>query len=106
MWPWDWWLPRIDPLAQTFCSLSNRIVSAVGVRFSKKDTTLPVTVQIRGVTTGLPNNQVFVEKVIAPSEITLTGETKITFANPFYAEAGTKVTLWSFSRTATTTRCA
>ncbi|MCB2141323.1 DUF4815 domain-containing protein [bacterium] len=87
VWGWDWWLWQIDPLAQTFSFDENRVVSAVGVRFTAKDASLPVTVQIRGVTTGLPNSQVFCERVVAPSEINLSGETKVTFANPFYAEA-------------------
>ncbi len=78
---------RVDPLAQTFSFDRNRVVSAIGLQFSQKDATLPVTVQIRGVTTGLPNNQVFAEKALAPSEVTLYSETKITFSNPFYAEA-------------------
>ena len=87
VWGWDWWLWQIDPLAQTFSFDENRVVSAVGVRFTQKDASLPVTVQIRGVTTGLPNSQIFAEQVVAPSEINLSGETKIAFANPFYAEA-------------------
>jgi hypothetical protein len=78
-----------DPLAQTFSFTANRVISAVGLQFTRRDTRLPVTVQIRGVTTGLPNNAVYAEKVVAPKEINLIGETKVTFANPFHAEANT-----------------
>jgi hypothetical protein len=78
-----------DPLAQTFSFTSNRIVSAVGLYFTRRDTRTPLTVQIRGVTTGLPNNVVYAEKVVAPKEINLIGETKVIFANPFHAEANT-----------------
>lgn len=81
-------VPR-DPLAQTFSFEQNQVVSAVGVQFSAKDSSIPVTVQIRGVTTGLPNGVVLAEKVLAPSEISTSGETKVTFDDPFYAEGGT-----------------
>lgn len=77
---------RIDPLAQTFSFERNRVVSAVGVQFTAKDPSMPVTVQIRGVTTSLPNSTVLAEKVVSPSEITLGTETKIALDNPFYAE--------------------
>jgi len=68
---------------------SNTAQSAVGIQFTERDASIPVTVQIRGVTTGLPNDTIFAEKVIAPSEINLGGETKISFDDPFYAEANT-----------------
>ncbi|HUT54420.1 MAG TPA: DUF4815 domain-containing protein [bacterium] len=80
---------RRDPLAQTFSFSENRIVSAVGVYFTQKDATVPVTIQIRGVTTGLPNEIVLAEKVVAPGEVVLNAETKIAFADPFYAPANT-----------------
>ncbi|HUT54336.1 MAG TPA: hypothetical protein VM658_13185 [bacterium] len=76
-------------MAQTFSFTENRIVSAVGVYFTQKDATIPVTIQIRGVTTGLPNEVVLAEKVVAPGEVVLNAETKIAFADPFYAQANT-----------------
>ena len=89
VWRWRWLWRRRDPLAQTFSFTQNRVVSAVGVEFTAKDASIPVTVQIRGVTTGLPNEVVLAEKVVAPDEIALDGETKITFDDPFYAQANT-----------------
>ena len=80
---------RSDPLAQTFSFTQNRVISAMGLQFTQRDPSIPVTVQIRGVTTGLPNDTVLAEKVIAPSEIDLGAETKVVFDNPFYAEADT-----------------
>lgn len=80
---------RRDPLAQTFSFTQNRVISAVGLQFTQRDPSIPVTVQIRGVTTGLPNDTVLAEKVIAPSEIDLGAETKVVFDDPFYAEANT-----------------
>ncbi len=78
---------RRDPLAQTFSFAQNRVISAVGVYFTQKEAAIPVTIQIRGVTTGLPNEVVLAEKVVSPAEITLNAETKIEFDDPFYAEA-------------------
>lgn len=89
VWRWRWRTRRRDPLAQTFSFTQNRVISAVGVQFTQKDASIPVTVQIRGVTTGLPNEVVLAEKVISPAEINLGTETKITFDDPFYAEANT-----------------
>ena len=89
VWRWRWLWRRRDPLAQTFSFTRNRVVSAVGVEFTAKDASIPVTVQIRGVTTGLPNEVVLAEKVVAPDEIALDGETKIAFDDPFYAQANT-----------------
>ena len=78
-----------DPLAQTFSFPVSRIVSKVGVFFTQKDAALPVTIQIRGVTTGLPNHLVLAETVLAPNEVSLTGETQVSFDDPFYAQANT-----------------
>ena len=89
VWRWRWRWRRRDPLAQTFSFTQNRVVSAVGVQFTQKDAAIPVTVQIRGVTTGLPNEVVLAEKVVSPDEINLDGETRVTFDDPFYAEANT-----------------
>lgn len=89
VWRWQLRNRRRDPLAQTFSFTENRIISAVGVWFTQKDATVPVTVQIRGVTTGLPNEVVLAEKVVAPGEVNLNAETKIVFADPFYAQADT-----------------
>ena len=89
VWNWRWMTRRMDPLAQTFSFGENRVVSAVGLHFTQKDAAVPVTVQIRGVTTGLPNEVILAEKVVAPAEITLGSETKVAFDNPFYAEANT-----------------
>ena len=81
-------VPR-DPLAQTFSFTRNQVISSIGLQFTARDPSIPVTVQIRGVTTGLPNGVVFAEKVLAPNEISLSGETRIRFDDPFYAEANT-----------------
>lgn len=80
-------LARRDPLAQTFSFTQNRVISAIGLYFTRKDAAVPVTIQIRGVTTGLPNETVLAEKVVAASEINLNAETKVVFNDPFYVPA-------------------
>lgn len=81
-------VPR-DPQAQTFSFTQNQVVSSIGLHFTARAPSIPVTVQIRGVTTGLPNGMVFAEKVLAPGEINLSGETRIRFDDPFCAGAST-----------------
>lgn len=86
-------LNRKDPIAQTFSFNQNRVISAIGLQFTQKDPQIPVTIQIRGVTTGLPNDMVLAEKVIIPSDITIGSETKVIFNDPFYADANTSYAL-------------
>jgi hypothetical protein len=74
-------VPR-DPLAQTFSFTQNQVISSIGLQFTARDPSIPVTVQIRGVTTGLPNGVMFAEKVLAPNEINLSGETKHSLRRP------------------------
>ncbi|HOV72711.1 MAG TPA: DUF4815 domain-containing protein [Candidatus Hydrogenedentes bacterium] len=92
-WDWVWWWRQtrrpVDPLAQTFNFTQNRVVSAVGLFFTTKDAEKPVTVQIRGVTTGFPNAVVYAETTLAPDEVNLNAETKVVFPNPVYIEADT-----------------
>ena len=75
------------PLAQAFVHPETCVVSAVGIHFIKKDSVLPVTVQIRRLAGGLPGEVVLAEKVLAPTEIQLNVETKVVFDDPFRAEA-------------------
>ena len=92
-WEWVWWrrpsLRPVDPLAQTFSFPKNRVLSAVGLFFAGKDAEKPVTVQVRGVTTGFPNSTVYAETTLAPDEVNLDAETKAVFPNPVYTEADT-----------------
>lgn len=89
VWGWWWGRSRWDPLAQTFSFTENRVISGIGLFFTKKDASIPVTVQIRGVTTGLPNDVIYAQQVISPDEVNLNTETKVTFANPMSADANT-----------------
>ncbi len=47
----------------------------------------------RAARTGLPNGTVFSETSIVPGTITCNNETRITFDDPFYAEAGQRYAL-------------
>ena len=50
-------------LAQTFSFPKDRIVSGFGLQFTQKDDVIPITIQIRGVTNGLPSDVVIAEVV-------------------------------------------
>ncbi len=69
--------------------IQNQVISAVGLRFTQRDPGISVKVQILGLTTGLPNDTVLAEKVIAHPRSTWGAETKVVFDEPFYAEADT-----------------
>ena len=68
--------------------LSGAHICIIVIYFAEKDGNLPVTVQIREVTTGLPNNNVLAEQVIAPQNISLEDVTKVNFPNPIHLQAG------------------
>jgi len=93
LWKIRTWPTRVDPLAQTFRFERNQVVTAIGLFFTEKDFSLPVSIQVRGVTNGLPNGTVFAEKSIAPEDIVVDDETRIDFDDPFYAEAGQRYAL-------------
>jgi hypothetical protein len=80
---------KFEPLAQTFRFEVDRVLSAIGLFFGQKDPTLPITVQIRGVTAGVPNETVLAQRTLSPGEVVLGAETKVTFDNPFHADANT-----------------
>ena len=84
---------RIDPLAQTFSFTESKTISAVGLYFTTKSTTVPMVVQVRGVTMGMPNNVIYAEKQVVPTDITLNAETKVTFDNPILCEANVSYAL-------------
>jgi hypothetical protein len=91
----------LDPLSQTF--FVDESVNPKGVflqdlclYFAKKDSTLPVTVQIRPTRNGYPHPSAIVpfsEKVVYPDSITVDAEspsakTTVTFDSPVFLEPG------------------
>lgn len=81
-----------DPLAQSFQVQENRILSGAGLYFNSKDEVAPIIVQLRGMSDGgQPNNVIYAEKVLQPSEIKVsefgTEETVVTFDDPVMAKA-------------------
>lgn len=83
-----------DPLAQSFGFETDRIITSVGLYFADKDTTNPITIQIRSMENGLPGTIVYSEKVIYPNEILRSTdsskETKITLDDPVFCKANTQ----------------
>jgi hypothetical protein len=82
---------RVDPLAQTFILDNGRHIGGVDIQFEAIGTT-PVRVQIREVTTGMPNQVVLAEGQIAATDVTLTGTTRITW-EPVWLEGGREYAL-------------
>ena len=82
----------IDPLAQSFYieSDSGVFATSVDVFFSAKDTTLPVTIQLRPMVLGKPSSEVipFGEVVLEPGQVNTSDDasvaTKVTFPSPVY----------------------
>lgn len=64
-----------DPLAETFAVESGiKWISYVKLRFQSKDTTLPVTVEIRETLNGYPTMKVLQSKTLYPSDITVSDD--------------------------------
>lgn len=89
-----------DPLSQTFfvdkkTNPNGIFVNSVSLYFAEKDSTLPVTVQIRPTVSGYPSPSVVVpfSTVVLPasaitSSTSLPSETKFIFSSPVYLEPG------------------
>lgn len=84
----------VDPLAQSFQFLENRIISSVGLYFATKGgASSNVTVQIRGMgDQGFPTKTIYAEKVLNSSEVKVSSnasaETKVYFDDPVMVESG------------------
>ena len=103
----DLWLPEIwddweirggwsDPLAQSFLieSSGGMFMSSVDVYFAKKDTTMPVSVEIRTMHNGYPANVVvpFSRVTKNPADVNISTDgssaTTFTFESPVYLDDG------------------
>ncbi|MUT65326.1 hypothetical protein [Paenibacillus sp. NEAU-GSW1] len=95
-WQVPWW-NQIDPLAQTFLLLEERLVTSIELFFETKDVdhaagtpaeylAKPVTVQLRNVVNGYPGTTVLASKVVEAKSIQISAKgnlpTKFTFADP------------------------
>ena len=82
----------LDPLAQSFYveSESGIFVTSVDLYFYRKDSELPITIQLRPMNLGLPAKEVypFSEIVLEPSQIQTSEDasvaTRVTFDSPVY----------------------
>jgi hypothetical protein len=75
-----------DPIAQSFLvEYDNTYVSAVGLYFKSKHSTLGITVELRDMVNGNPGNHVFATKKLASGSVNVsdtgTAETVFTFEN-------------------------
>ena len=87
-----WW----DPLAQSFMPQAEggEYITKIDTFFQGKDSTLPVTIQIREMYNGYPTTKVlpFATKTLEPSEVSISEDasvaTTITFDEPVYVKDG------------------
>ena len=87
-----------DPLAESFEIVEDNgvFVTAIDVFFQSKDSSIPVTCQIRTMQTGLPTNTIvpFGEVVYEPSQVNLSEDgtvaTKFVFPSPVYLSGKTE----------------
>ena len=83
-----------DPLAESFEVVEENgvFVSSCDIFFQTKDNSIPVTLQIRTMQTGLPTNTIlpFAEVVYEPSQINVSADgsvaTRFVFPSPVYLE--------------------
>jgi hypothetical protein len=83
----------VDPLAQTFTlpeTIGNVQLAAIDLIFTNKGSGR-IVAQIRGVSNGVPNQEVLAQTYVDPADIILTGNpTRIRFDAPVYLNAGTE----------------
>ena len=85
-----------DPLAQSFMPQASggEYITKIDTFFQGKDSTLPVTIQIREMYNGYPTTKVlpFATKTLEPSEVSISEDasvaTTITFDEPVYVKDG------------------
>ena len=102
---------RIDPIAQTFSIAKDdtgsegRFITSVDVFFGAKDSSVPVTMEIRNVVNGYPGPKLLpfgrVIKPAADLNVDSTGATATTFTfpSPVYVETETEYTIVLISYT-------
>lgn len=80
----------VDPLAQSFGFVTDRLLTSVGLFFATKDDNNTVTIQIRKMVNGTPSTEVLAEKVLQPRDVKVsehgTLETKVVFDDLCYLE--------------------
>lgn len=86
-----------DPIAQSFMvatKIGGEYIEGVEVFFSTKSRDIPVTLEIREMSNGLPSNTVITRKTLPPSQVSVSANsstaTKFKFDYPVYLQAGTE----------------
>lgn len=82
-----------DPLAQSFVFNQDRVVTSFDLYFASKSNTDNVIVQVRGMSEGgFPNQTVYAERVLTPSEIKISNDasvpTRVHLDDPLMCRAG------------------
>ena len=85
-----------DPLAQSFLvnTTGGIFITSVELYFAAKDTSLPISVQLRHMDNGMPTQHIlpFGEKTLAPASVNTSTDasssTKFSFPSPVFLESG------------------
>ena len=75
----------VDPLAQTFLidNPSGAFITSMDIFFKSKDLSIPITLQIRGVTNGYPSNEILAFGEVVKDAVNVTTSTDATAATNF-----------------------
>lgn len=83
-----------DPLAQSFVPTTYYNMTSVGLYFASKSSTENVTVQMRGMSSGFPNETIYGKQILTPDQVKVSAdgsaETKITFDDMIRLDANTQ----------------
>lgn len=87
---------RVDPLAQTFSFVENRLLDSVSLYFKKKGSE-SILVQVRSVVNGYPGPEILSQVVVRSSEVSTSDDastaTNIRLNSPLYCKANTSYAL-------------
>jgi hypothetical protein len=89
----------IDPIAQTFMmpSKGGSFATRINIYFATKSSTIPVTLELRTASSGLPSSTVLASKTLLPSQVNTSGDgsvpTAFIFDDPVYLQEGSEYAL-------------
>lgn len=83
-----------DPLAQSFVPTTYYNMTSLGLYFASKSNTDSVKVQVRGMTSGFPNETIYGTAILSSSQVSVSSdasvETKVSFDDMIRLDSGTQ----------------
>lgn len=84
----------IDPIAQTFMmpQVGGSFVTKIDVFFATKSATIPVTLQLRTASSGIPTSSIVASVTLNPAQVNVSNDgsasTSFTFSDPIFLKEG------------------